>query len=89
MKRVITKTLPTVLTQGAILYDAMLDVIAADSYDTTDALYVAQDVPVPAVLDAQGKVITPASPVTELVPPDPSILARHTFAGWPIVGKPL
>lgn len=91
MKRIITKTIPPgkEFVTGAVMYDGFIDVIVADDFDHTGALYAAKDTPVPEVRDTEGTVTKVAEPVTTLVPPGPLVIAKHTFAGWPIVGKPV
>ncbi len=75
------------LANGMVVYDAMEDFITDDDYDhtTNDVLYAATDTE-GTFEEIEGEQVK-VSDKKELKAPDNKIKKRHTFAGWPAVGK--
>ena len=88
-KRII-KAIPTELHQvphGAIGYDGMYDYVIDESESHEGALYASVKIPV-FEDNGEGNRVK-VSDETVLIPPDPGIWNRQTFAGWEGVGKPV
>ena len=91
MDKRIIRTIPVEmhLANQAVLYDGMEDFITDESFDHTapGVLFASEKRPV-FEDDGEGGQVK-VSDETELVPVDPSVKKRHTFAGWEAVGTEL